>query len=99
MTRVSEEQASQPDEENPEWTAEDMRTARPAREVLPQYIGEEATLALMRGSRGRPPKPDKKVNQTLRLDADVVEAYRSQGYGWQTRMNQVLREHMPGRLK
>jgi uncharacterized protein (DUF4415 family) len=30
----------------------------------------------------------------LRLDADVVEAYRRQGRGWQTRVNAVLRAHM-----
>ena len=35
-----------------------------------------------------------KVNQTLRLDADVVEAYRRQGRGWQTQINAVLRAHM-----
>ena len=44
-------------------------------------------------------KIDKKVNQTLRLDADVLEAYRREGSGWQTRINQILREHMPGRAK
>ena len=43
----------------------------------------------------RPAKADRKVNQTLRLDADVLEAYRGEGSGWQTRMNAVLRAHMP----
>jgi len=42
-------------------------------------------------------KENRKVNQALRLDADVVEAYRSAGKGWQTLMNDVLRRHMPGR--
>ena len=44
--------------------------------------------------RGRPRKASPKVNQTLRLDADVVEAYRRQGRGWQTQINAVLRAHM-----
>jgi len=35
------------------------------------------------------------VNQTLRLDADVLNAYGHEGQGWQTRINQILREHMP----
>jgi uncharacterized protein (DUF4415 family) len=46
--------ASRPDEDNPEWTAEDFTRARPAAEVLPQYIGEEATRELLRRSPGRP---------------------------------------------
>lgn len=87
--------ASQPDEDNPEWTKEDFAGARPAAEILPEFIGEKATQALMRRGRGRPPKSVKKINQTLRLDADVVEAYRQEGKGWQTRINGVLRQHMP----
>ncbi len=42
---------------------------------------------------------DKKVNQTLRMDADVLKAYRREGKGWQTRINEVLREHMPQRSR
>jgi uncharacterized protein (DUF4415 family) len=89
--------ASRPDEDNPEWTTEDFARARPAAEVLPEFIGEKATQELMRRSRGRPQKADKKVNQTLRMDADVLEAYRQEGKGWQTRINEVLRQHMPQR--
>jgi uncharacterized protein (DUF4415 family) len=51
----------------------------------------------MRRSRGRPRKADRKVNQTLRLDPDVLEAFRQEGSGWQARINQVLREKMPRR--
>ena len=91
--------ASRPDEDNPEWTAEDFRNARPASEVLPQFIGEAATEELIKRSWGRPRKPDRKINQTLRLDADVLAAYRELGQGWQGHMNQVLREHMPHRPK
>lgn len=32
--------ASRPDAENPEWTAEDMRRARPVLEVLPKEVVE-----------------------------------------------------------
>lgn len=89
--------ASQPDDENPEWTKEDFAEARPAAEVLPELIGEQATRELLRRGRGRPQKPDKKVNQTLRLDPDVLEAYRQEGPGWQRSINEVLRQHMPRR--
>ena len=95
MAKKQDDRSSRPNDENPEWTAEDFAKARPASEVLPQFIGEEATQELMRRSRGRPSKPDRKVNHTLRLDRDVVEAYRHQGTGWQTLINQVLRANMP----
>ena len=43
-------------------------------------------------SRGRPPLSGKpKTAITLRLDEDVVKAYRETGEGWQTRINADLR--------
>jgi uncharacterized protein (DUF4415 family) len=89
--------ASRPDDDNPEWTAEDFAAARSAANVLPEFIGTKATQALTQRGRGRPQKPLKKINQTLRLDADVVEAFRQEGKGWQTRINEILRQHMPQR--
>ena len=42
--------------------------------------------------RGRPPLSDKpKTAITLRLDDDIVKAYRETGKGWQTRINADLR--------
>jgi uncharacterized protein (DUF4415 family) len=93
--KITEAQASHPDDENPEWTHAHFQSARPAAEILPALIGERATQDLLRNKGGRPPKPDKKVSQTLRLDPDVLEAYKQQGAGWQSRINQVLRDHMP----
>lgn len=46
---------------------------------------------LVKRGRGRPPGA-KKAQMNLRIDLDVVEAYKAQGEGWQTRMNQALRE-------
>ena len=42
--------------------------------------------------RGRPPLPNPKQAVKLRLDADVLEAYRKTGDGWQTRINADLRK-------
>ncbi|MBI4968499.1 MAG: BrnA antitoxin family protein [Rhodospirillales bacterium] len=42
--------------------------------------------------RGRPPKEHPKVSTTLRLDAEVLDFFRAQGPGWQTRINQALRK-------
>ncbi len=41
--------------------------------------------------RGRPPLPNPKQAVKLRLDADVLAAYRKTGAGWQTRINADLR--------
>ncbi len=95
MAGKRDNRASRPDEDNPEWTAKDFARARPASEVLPGFIGQAATDALLRRGRGRPAKTTRKVNQTLRLDPDVLEAYRREGPGWQALMNDVLRQHMP----
>ena len=45
--------------------------------------------------RGRPAgtvKADAKVSTTLRVDTDVLAAFKASGKGWQTRVNEVLRE-------
>lgn len=42
--------------------------------------------------RGRPPLDSPKQAVKLRLDADVLEAYRATGDGWQTRINADLRK-------
>ncbi len=71
MEKKEIDRASPPDEENPEWTPADFRTARPALKMVADAFGPLAADALRRG-RGRPEKPDRKVNQTLRLDPDVL---------------------------
>ena len=78
---------SRPDADNPEWTRKDMAKARPAAEVLPGLIGAKATEELFRRGIGRPPKANRKVNQTIRLDPDVLAAYQQEGRGWQTLIN------------
>ena len=42
--------------------------------------------------RGRPRSEAPKVSTTLRLDPDVIEAFKADGPGWQTRMNAALRK-------
>lgn len=53
-----------------------------------QEIGE-----VMARKRGRPPlqKPAK-LSTTIRFDADVLTALRATGKGWQTRVNEAMRE-------
>ncbi|WP_429576493.1 BrnA antitoxin family protein [Paraburkholderia sp. UCT70] len=44
------------------------------------------------GARGRPRLETPKVLLTVRYDADVVDAFKATGEGWQTRMNDALRD-------
>jgi uncharacterized protein (DUF4415 family) len=42
--------------------------------------------------RGRPRGAVAKVSVTVRLDEDVVSALKEAGRGWQTRLNETLRQ-------
>lgn len=52
-------------------------------------------VAELRAKRGRPAKPpgQGKEQIALRVDKDVLDWYRAQGAGWQTRMNAVLKAY------
>lgn len=81
-----------PDEENPEWTVEDFRRARAARVVLPEIYGQEVAAELSKPKRGRPLKAQIKEHINLRVSPDVISYFRATGPGWQTRMDQALKE-------
>jgi uncharacterized protein (DUF4415 family) len=75
--------------EHHEWTREDFKRAKPAREVLPASFFQE--LEKRRRARGAQKAPVKKL-VSLRLDPDVLEKLRESGPGWQSRANAVLRK-------
>jgi uncharacterized protein (DUF4415 family) len=50
---------------------------------------------IKRRLRGRPRVRSLKHLVSLRLDPDVVARFRATGPGWQSRINEVLREHLP----
>ncbi len=79
------------DPDNPEWTDADFARARPASEVLPELFGTQAAQTMLK-PRGRPRSEVVKERITIRFDADVLEAFRSTGKGWQTRMNDAMRD-------
>jgi len=74
------------DEENPEWTENMIREAHPAAEVVPKVVAAHR--------RGRPVKEDKKRQLTLRLSPEVVDYFKSTGPGWQTRVDEALKEYV-----
>ena len=79
------------DDINPEWTAEDFRNARPAAVVLPELFGPVAAQAMLK-PRGRPPAASVKVRTTIRLSPEVIESFRADGAGWQTRIDAALKD-------
>lgn len=55
----------------------------------------EAVKPLVR--KGRPPSTQPlKVPTTIRFDADVLAALKATGRGWQTRVNEAMREWVRG---
>jgi uncharacterized protein (DUF4415 family) len=75
------------DDDNPEWTENDFKRAVPF-SALPESL--QTTLLGLKG-RGKQQSPTK-VSTTVRFDSDVIEAFRASGRGWQTRMNEALKE-------
>lgn len=47
--------------------------------------------------RGRPPLSARKRQVTIRLDPDVLEQMRATGAGWQSRINDAVREWLKRR--
>ena len=70
--------------DNPELTAEGFAKARPLTETRPDLVE-----AMKRG-RGNPRAATKDL-VTLRLDKDILAAFRASGSGWQSRANDMLR--------
>jgi uncharacterized protein (DUF4415 family) len=58
---------------------------------IPEVTAEMFARAVLR--RNFKPIPRKK-QLTLRIDSDVVEWYKKQGRGYQTRINSLLRAYM-----
>jgi len=89
---VDDEEYGVPDADSPEWTAERFARSIGFNELPDQMrrtfsaIQEES-----RKRRGLQKAPTKKP-VTIRLSADVLEVLRGKGRGWQTLVDQALRE-------
>jgi len=73
----------------PEWSEEDFKSARPSSD-FPELV---EALERARGQRG-PQKAPLKARIGLRLDQEVVNHFRATGPGWQSRINDLLVEHV-----
>ncbi|KZS49708.1 hypothetical protein CO663_25930 [Rhizobium anhuiense] len=76
--------------DSPELTDEELASARPAAEILPDAFFDHVDE--IRRGRGRPALEQTKQTITIRLDPDVIAHYRSGGRGWQSRINDDLRK-------
>jgi uncharacterized protein (DUF4415 family) len=88
------------DPDNPEWTAQMFRQARPLREFPEVHRAiMEAVEDLRAKKRGRPKLEHPKIQVTLRLDEEVVNAFKEEGRGWQSKINDELRRTVRRRAK
>ena len=77
--------ASDPDA--PEATEEQIAQAKPFDQAFPALAD-----AMRKNVGGRPKSENPKVAVSLRLDQEVVASFKASGPGWQTRMNDALRD-------
>ncbi|MBF0284970.1 MAG: BrnA antitoxin family protein [Magnetococcales bacterium] len=82
-----------PPDDAPELTGKEMDRPDAVWSIGERAVSPEEGKAAFRAAlrKGRPPG-GKKVSTTVRFDAAVLEAFRAGGKGWQTRMNDALRE-------
>ena len=80
------------DADSPELDDAWFARARPAHEALSADV--YAGLVALRRSRGErgPQKAPTKVATTIRLSPEVSEAFRATGPGWQTRIDEALKD-------
>lgn len=82
------------DDDNPEWTSKDFREARPAYEMLPPEV-LDAFPNTPRGPQQQPAK----AAVSIRLSREVLDHLRASGPGWQSRIDETLKEAIKaGRL-
>ena len=82
-TKLKEPIYGVPDEENPEWTAEEFAQAKPFADIFPELA------ASFQRKRGKQNAPTKEL-VSLRLSKEALAKFRALGPGWQTRINEAV---------
>ena len=76
--------------DNPELTNADFARMRPFADAFPE-------LAIkLRRARGRQKAPTK-ISTTIRLSPDVIDYFKTSGQGWQSRIDDALKEWLVAR--
>ncbi len=73
------------DADTPEWTEADVKQAKRLQDM------PTAFQHAVKRARG-PQKTPVKIQTTIRFDPDVLEGLKATGRGWQTRVNDAMRE-------
>lgn len=77
------------DDDAPEWSEADFKGAK-------RLSGMPADFQrAIRRARG-PQKSPTKIQTTIRFDTDVLDGLKATGQGWQTRVNDAMREWLKG---
>ena len=79
-----------PDEENPEWTKADFKSAMRYPNLPPELMRFIEADKKRRGVQKAP----KKEAISIRLSPDVLTALRATGPGWQARVDSMLRTEL-----
>ncbi len=79
------------DDDNPEWTEERWQRAHTVDELPPELRAKILAAFPNTNVRG-PQKAPKKEAVSIRLGSDVLDHYRATGSGWQTRIDEALRD-------
>jgi len=77
--------------DNPELTDDELRQLKPFAEMFPEMAAKINETLRTRGAQKAPIKE----MISLRVDRDVLAAFRATGAGWQARMNEALRAALP----
>lgn len=80
------------DDDTRELTDEDLERLRPAAEVLPKVVAAYQAGQIKLPRRGRPRKANPKVQVSIRYSPEVIAHFKATGRGWQTRMDEALKE-------
>ncbi len=75
-----------------------FKNAKPMKDVMPDFVNEITALQqsgqLTVKAVGRPKQSKTKKQVTVRLDEDIIDFFKRDGRGWQTRLNNALSEYI-----
>jgi uncharacterized protein (DUF4415 family) len=96
MSRTSRKASKQPAIvlPTPEEDAAIIAAARADPDAQPLTDAQLAAMVPMRSLRGRPKLENKKLLLSVRYSPEVIAFFKATGEGWQSRMDNVLKEYV-----
>jgi len=77
---------------------EDFDRMRPMKDTLPELTAKMVEAqkkgTLLAKPIGRPKSDNHKIVTTVRFDSEIINFFKRDGKGWQTRMNDVLAKYV-----